>query len=313
MELERFHGAVYHKDAVALNSGRSCLAYLVELRGIRSMWIPDWMCGSVPALLRREGVGVRFYRVGRDMLPIYDFEVAESEWALLMDYYGQLREEDVDCAFKLAGGRLVIDETQGFFRRPWPGVDTLYTCRKWFGVADGGYLATRDGACLARELPRDESHARMGFVLGRLERPAGEFFAEAGENNNLFASEPVKAMSPITEDLLRAIDYEDVACRRNDNWRVLAGSLGSSNCLHLEKPDVPFMYPYMVEGAQRIRRCLIDERIFVPMLWPDLSDGLPEGSIAREMSESILPLPVDQRYGADDMERILEVLSGCMS
>lgn len=310
-ELERFRGPVYHGGAVALNCGRGALAYLVELRGIRAMWVPDWVCASVTDLLEREGVDVRLYRVGRDMLPAYDFAVAPGEWMLLMDYYGQLRPADVGRALAHSGGRLAVDETQGFFRAPWRGADTLYTCRKWFGVADGGYLATRDGARLDRELPRDESRGRMGFVLGRLERGAGEFYAEAGENNASFASEPAKLMSAVTEDILRAVDYADVAERRRANWRALHAALGESNGLRLAEPEAPFMYPYMVDGAQQVRRRLIAAGVFVPVLWPDLPGGLPEGSVARELSGSILPLPVDQRYGGDEMDYMLEVLSGC--
>lgn len=181
LELERFSGRVFHEGAVALNCGRGALAYLVELRGIRTMWVPDWMCASVTDLLAREQVEVRLYRVGRDMLPFYDFEVAPGEWMLLMDYYGQLCPGDVEVALARSGGRLAVDETQGFFRAPWPGAYTLYTCRKWFGVSDGGYLATWDGARLDREVPRDESHARMGFVLGRTERPAGGVLRRGGE------------------------------------------------------------------------------------------------------------------------------------
>ncbi len=308
MEFERFGGRVYHEDAVALNCGRGCLAYLVELRGIRTMWVPDWMCGSVPALLRREGVEVKVYRVGRDMLPVYDFEVAAGEWMLLMDYYGQLLAEDVKRSLAYSDGRLIVDETQGFFRRPWLGVDTLYTCRKWFGVADGGYLAISDGSRLARDIPRDQSYVRMGFVLGRLERGAEEFYAESQENNESFAVEPAKRMSAVTENILRAVDYDNVAERRRANWRMLHGALDESNYLSLSEPEVPFMYPYMVKGAQAIRRRLIERKIFVPVLWPDLPVNLPEGSVAREMSGLVLPLPLDQRYGAEDMERVAHVL-----
>lgn len=135
LELERFGGRPYHEGAVALNSGRGCLAYLVELRGIRTVWLPDLMCGSVPALFRREGVEVRTYPVGRDLLPDYGaFRVGGGEWMLLMDYYGQLRAADVEAALGASDGRLVVDETQGFFRAPWPGADTVYTCRKWLNL-----------------------------------------------------------------------------------------------------------------------------------------------------------------------------------
>lgn len=69
------------------------------------------------------------------------------------------------------------------------------------------------------------------------------------------------------------------------------------------------MYPYMTESAQDIRRRLIEDGVFVPMLWPDLPEGLPEDSLARSLSESILPLPVDQRYGEEEMGFIVSCLA----
>lgn len=311
LELERFPGRAYHEGVVALNSGRGCLAYLAELRGIRAMWVPDYMCGCVPAYLSKIGVEVLTYRVGKGMLPDYgSLEVSDGEWMLLADYYGQLREGDVARALEASGGRLVVDETQGFFREPWEGADTFYTCRKWFGVADGAYLATSDGARLGGELPRDESHARMGFVLGRFERPASEFFAEASSNNDVFAEEPAKLMSPITENLLRAVDYGAARARSNANWDVLDEALSDINALELRKPGGAFMYPLMVDGAQGIRKKLIQAKIYIPCLWPDVGDDA--GRLAKSLSFDVLPLPVDQRYGKDEMVRILEVLRECL-
>lgn len=310
LELERFGGRPYHEGAVALNSGRGCLAYLVELRGMRTVWLPDLMCGSVPALFQREGVEVRTYPVGRDLLPDYGaFRVGGGEWMLLMDYYGQLTAGDVEEALGVSGGRLVVDETQGFFRTPWPGADTVYTCRKWFGVPDGGYLATSDGARLGRALPRDESHGRMGYLLGRFERPASEFFSEAGENNDLFATEPAKAMSPITENILRAVDYGAARRMRDGNWGVLESRLSGINGIGLHRPDGAFMYPlYLGERAQEVRRALIAESVYVPVLWPDVERGCGVWSV--RYAEGILPLPLDQRYGENDMNYMIGILDG---
>lgn len=308
LELERFRGELYHGDAIPLNSARGCLAYLAELRGIGTMWIPDFMCGCVPEYLERIGVAVRTFPVGVDLLPDYrSFEVGEGEWLLLADYYGQLWDRDVREALSASGGRLIIDETQGFFREPWEGADTVYTCRKWFGVADGAYLSTKDGRRLDRELPRDESHARMGFVLGRFERPASEFYAEASANNDAFADESAKLMSPITENILRAVDYEWAKARRDDNWDVLDASFSSINAIHLRKPDGAFMYPLMVDGAQAIRRRLSSQGVYVPCLWPDVS-GSGGSSLPAMLAAGIMPLPLDQRYGRGEIEEMASIV-----
>lgn len=305
-ELERFSGSTYHDNAIALNCGRGCLAYLVELRRIKRIWIPDYICGSVSSLLLREGVEVLTYSIGPNMLPDSNsFSVSEDEWMLLMDYYGQLRKEDVDKALDISKGKLIVDETQGFFRYPWQGADTFYTCRKWFGVADGAYLVTADGTQLARELTRDESFDRMGFLLGRLERTASDFFDESTKNNEFFASEPARSMSLVTENLLRAVNYDEVKTKRDANWDILDNAFSDINKLSLHKPNGAFMYPLMVEDAQKIRRELIKKKIYVPCLWPDVLNFSDKESIANHFAQDILPLPLDQRYGSLEMLRVI--------
>lgn len=312
LELERFSGESYHQNAVALNCGRGALAYEVELRGIKRVWLPDYMCDSVPNLFVREGVDVRTYTIGEDLLPVYGFDIKDGDWMLLCDYYGQLRLEDVNCALEASNGRLIVDETQGFFRSPWEGADTCYSCRKWFGVADGGYLATGDGARLARELTRDESHGRMTHVLGRAERPSSEFYADASANNNFFANEPARLMSPITENLLRAVDYEATREARIANWSRLDAVLGGSNLLDVRRPEGPFMYPYLVEDADGVRQRMATEGVFVPTLWPNVLEDYTPDTVACRYAKDILPLPIDQRYGAEEMDRVLETLGKCL-
>ena len=309
LELERFEGQPYHKNAIALNCGRGCLSYLIELRQIERIWVPDYMCGSVPKLFRREGVEVLFYPVGMDMRPEYHvFSIAAKDWIYLADYFGQLKEEDVREAILASDGRLIVDETQGFFRSPWRGADTLYTCRKWFGVSDGGYLVTADGAALERTLPLDESHNRMGFLLGRFERPASDYYAEASRNNDCFDSEPAKIMSPITQNILRAVDYDAVKLRRDANWDVLDSAFSSINEFDLIKPEGAFMYPLLIKGAQRIRAKLIEQRIYIPCLWPDVAEIASNETAALRLARNVLPLPLDQRYGVDEMDLIVSMI-----
>ena len=152
----------------------------------------------------------------------------------------------------------------------------------------------------------------MGFVLGRFERSAGEFFAESKANNARFADEPMAGMSALTENLLHAVDYVAAKERRLANWSALHSALGASNRLSLATPEVPFMYPYMVEDADGVRGRMAAEGVFVPTLWPNVPGDACAGPNAIDFSNNILPLPIDQRYGADDMERVLEVLYRCL-
>lgn len=307
IEFERFSGHEYHEHAIALNCGRSCLAYLIEARGIESIWIPSFLCDSVERTLRRyPSVTVHEYPVTRELRPNYEsISLGRGDYLYLVDYYGQLTAEDMEYAKALSGGRLIVDEAQGFFTPPIPNVDTIYTCRKFFGVSDGAYLYTN--ARIGRELPVDESHNRLGFLLGRFERPSSEFYAEYAANNHLFAEEPIKAMSPLTHNLLRGIDYDAVPRRRESNFAALDRSLGSANEMTLKMPRGPFMYPLLIQDGARVRAALQQKKIYVPTLWPY---ALRKDPMARSLSVNILPLPIDQRYEKADMDYLAnEVLS----
>lgn len=305
LELERFYGAEYYEGLIALDCARNALAYVIEARGIHELWIPDYLCTSVFQVAEQHGTTVHVYPVRADFTPDYcQINLDSDSYLYLVDYYGQLSDTQLSYAVSFADGRIVVDEVMCFFRRPRTGIDTLYCCRKFFGVADGAYLATN--VRLDTDLPVDESHARMGFVLGRFERPAGEFYAEASANNSRFAGEPIRSMSKVTQNLLRAIDYERVQRVREENYAYLMERLTAYNELVLASPPGPYMYPLLVNDGQRVRKALQRQHIFVPTLWPNVTD-VP--GVAGRFARDILPLPVDQRYSIDDMAYMCQLIA----
>lgn len=200
---------------------------------------------------------------------------------------------------------------QSYFQMPVDGLDTLYTCRKYFGVADGAFLYT--DAKLDRELPQDESFERMHFLLGRYERSANEFYSEYVLNNKLFATEPVKRMSRLTENLLHGIDNDVVAKRRQENFDFLDAEFRDINELNLKSVYGAFMYPLLIQNGSEIRKALQKEKIYIPTLWPNVLKECPVDSLEYHYAADILPIPIDQRYGKEDMKRIAEMVKKTMS
>lgn len=304
IELERNHGRALHEELTAVNCGRNALAYLIEVRGIKSIALPYYICGSVTALCEKYGLRVRSYRLRDDFRPDMD-GLSDDEWLYVVDPYGQLTEDDIK-EIKAAHGKTILDNAQAYFKEPVPGVDTVYTARKFFGVPDGGFVATE--AKLGRELETDVSGGRMSFLIGRFEGRASDYYDEYAANNKSFANEPLKAMSSLTMNLLKGIDYDFVRARREENFDRLHLALGGSNELRIRRPEGPFAYPYMVRGAAEIRRKMIERKIYIPILWPDAASAAPEGSFDRRLSADVLPLPVDQRYGAEEMDIMIDAL-----
>lgn len=307
IELDDYGGEEYHKGAAALNCGRNCLACLIEARHIRRIMLPRFLCPSMAEVCEKRGLDIVFYNIDRNLRPVPKEPPSEDCWFLFVNYYGQFSDGEVASLKERFGVRLIADYSQSFFQRPLKGVDTIYTCRKFFGVPDGAYLYADISL---PEMERDVSYGRMGFLLGRYERTASEFYPEYVANNKFFASEPPKAMSKLTRNLLRGIDYERVESARTRNFEFLDRAFSAVNKLDLKVPAGAFMYPLLVENGAEIRRRLQAERIYIPTLWPEVLKACPASSVEYDLAANILPLPCDQRYNLDDMAYIAQRVLG---
>ena len=306
IEFENYHGNMLHERAIALNCGRNALAYLCEAKKIKKLYLPYFLCSSVPNLCDKIGVEYGYYPINEKFEPIFNQALGEDEWLYIVNFYGQL-DSDYLTAWKQKYGRVIVDNAQSYFQTPAEGMDTLYTCRKYFGVADGAFLYT--DTKLNRELPQDESFERMHFLLGRFERSANEFYSEYVANNKLFATEPIKRMSRLTENLLHGIDYENIAKKRQDNFDYLDTQLCDVNELRLKSVYGAFMYPLLIQNGAAVRKKLQKEKIYIPMLWPNVLEECSLDSLEYHYAADILPIPVDQRYEIEDMKYLVEVIN----
>lgn len=297
IELDRFTGNMLYDDGVKLNCGRNALEYLIITKGIRKMFVPKFMCNSNDEVLKKHNIEVKYFSIGLNFKPIIENR-SDDEWLYLVNYYGQLSNEYIQTL----GKNVIVDNAQAYFQGPIEGYDTAYACRKFFGVSDGAILFTDR---TIDNLPQDESHTRMGFLLGRFERSASEFYQEYVENNERFFEEPLKRMSKLTENLLHAIDYEFIKRRRTENYEYLHRKLKKVNKLDLIIPEGAFMYPLYIDNGDAVRKKLQSIKIYVPTLWPDVFNLCEVAELEYDMAKNILPLPVDQRYGIEDMEYIV--------
>lgn len=326
IELDTYYRKEYHPDALSLNSARTALRFLIRIRGIKKLYLPAFCCSTVWEACRDEGISWEFYSVDSRFRPDFRKIPAEGEWLYIVNLYGTLTDSELEH-YARTYLRVIADYTHAFFRRPLPTVDTLYSCRKFFGVPDGAYLSlgedkeNSEALALYRALPLDISCERMHFLLGRYEQPASKFYGEYAENNELFSHEPIKQMSVLTHNLLRGIDYDRAYKRRTDNFAALHDTLGKWNRLKLPEIRGAYAYPFWPDSdlnnheaysGKTLRKMLIEQHIYIPVLWPEVITQEASGPEERRMAENILPLPIDQRYTEIDMLEILSVLTGCM-
>lgn len=303
--LEQLTNNPYHKNMIEINTGRNALLYLIRAKKIKKLYLPYFLCDSVSGALDVHSIEYGYYKIDKDFMPIFNQELPGNEFLYIVNYYGQITNEVIET-LRARYKNIIIDNTQAFFQRPVGDIDTIYSCRKFFGVPDGAYLSTR--SILDEELETDILKKRMEHILGRFEGYASDYYKIFQENDEIFKGLELKKMSKLTRNILGAIDYQKVIETRNRNFKYLHDYLGDINILDIKLPYGPFAYPYYVENGIEIRKKLSEKKIYIPTLWPNVLKENFEDSIEYDYATNILPLPCDQRYGIDDMEYIVREL-----
>lgn len=296
----------YHKDAIRLNTGRNCLEYILRARKYSKVYIPYYTCDVILEPFHKLDVNYEFYHINQDFEVADDIQLKAGEALLYTNYYG-LKQRYVEHLVSHFGKQLIVDNTQAFYDKPVSGIDTFYTCRKFFGVPDGAYLYTDQ--LLDDKFEQDESYERMSFLLKRIDLGAEAGYADFRGQSRLLVGQPIKRMSKLTERLLQSIDYEGVANCRRKNFLFLHGVLQKSNGLQfsLEDDAVPMIYPYLTD-QKVLREHLISNKVYVARYWPNVIDWAGEGSTESLITDQLVPIPIDQRYGKEEMIRILQTI-----
>ena len=309
LEWEIYNGKELHNNCIALNSGRNCLRYLIKTKGIKKIWLPKLLCSVISDTCKEENVDILYYSVNKQLRPDIDKCINKDEWFYLINYYGQY---DVSEIIKYAEkyDNIIIDNAQAMYDEPVPGTDTIYTCRKFFGVPDGGYLYTDKHSDII--IQQDESYDRIEFLMGRYEKSASEFYNDYRRNEEKIDELPLKRMSKSTHNLLRGINYDKVKEIREENFKYLHQKLSELNQLKLRIPVGPYMYPLYINDGHKLRFRLQREKIFIPLLWPNVIADLTEADSEYILADNILPLPCDHRYNIKDMQYMIDVIKKIM-
>ena len=299
--LELSTGNEYHKDAIALNNSRAGLQYILQAKKYRKIYLPHYICGCILQPILAEGVDYEYYSINESFEPLFDKEIAEDECFLYVNYFG-LCQNVVKQVIRNYDN-VIIDSTQAFYAPPEKGADTIYSARKFFGVPDGGYLYT--DTLLDETLETDISYQRMEHLLKRIDLSANEGYSSFQESEGSLDNAGIKYMSNLTHALLSGIDYETVAERRRTNYLYLESLIGDSNRIVLPElgEQIPMVYPYLTDD-ENLRSKLIQNRVYVATYWNDVLPHVSKDSVEERYTKCLLALPIDQRYGKDEMEYI---------
>jgi hypothetical protein len=305
-ELELPKKYEYYNNIIKLNSGRNSLKYILKAQKPNKVYIPNYVCDSVLEPLEELNIKYEFYNIDEKFEIIQNIKLEKNEKIFYVNYFA-LKSLYINKLVDIYFDNIIIDNTQAFFENPLKNIDTIYSPRKFFGVSDGGYLSTNK--LLNQPFELDESYTNSVQLLGRIDKNASFFYVDYQIAEERLINQSIKKMSKLTQRILSSIDYERVIKKRKKNFIYLHEKLRNMNLINIPSDlnFVPFVYPLMTEN-KNLRQKLIENKIYIAKYWNEVLERQFVSDIEKDFVNKILPLPIDQRYNLDEMQRIVDVI-----
>ena len=119
-----------------------------------------------------------------------------------------------------------------------------------------------------------------------------------------------------TLDIYRKTNFEPVIKRRINNYNRLWELLKPITCIKLvlgkaNDKVVPLYLPLYVKQGKRkeLQHFLAIRDIYCPVIWPKYNLIINISKNTEYIYDNILCIPIDQRYGIEEMEKIAKYIS----
>lgn len=301
-------------------AGRSALqAIIKELGDSKCAALPSWCCDSMIQPFLSAGWKVRFYPVYWQDGLIQEV-CGDCDIFVLMDYFGYTAPcpglEDYD-------GNVIRDVTHSILSNAYSDADYYFgSLRKWCGFWTGGYAWARDGHRLISEDAGDHGYTSLrkkAMLLKEQYIHGGEVTDKAylsvfEQAENALEKTGISPAAERDVHLAKQLDVEMIRKKRRENAELLMDAFPEWLMFHeLKKTDTPLFVPVLVPEQKRdaLRRYLISNEIYCPVHWP-VSACHKLDDRERFIYENELSLVCDQRYSAEDMQRIIDTIRSYM-
>lgn len=324
--------------AIFTASGRSAQSLVIEnLYPCRkSVLLPAYTCQHIVEPFAWRGWEVDFYDINSYLHIDKDCFVNKlsnhPSCILIQSYYGFNTALEIVPFLKKAqdeGCVIIEDITHSFlsdFRYMYQNAD-YYFCslRKWSGLDDGGFCLSN----CAKELKEPNVTMDNFFMDRRSARVIKMKYKESGEVRlkeeylRLFANAEtaldldvgVYRMSSGGLKDFQRLDFDLIREKRRENFLYLLKNIHSSYVEPifsiLDDGVVPLMFPVFIpEKRQKLRKKLIENRIYCPVHWPQPTQLNIEAIENNSwIYNSIMSIPCDQRYTPSELNRLVKIIN----
>jgi hypothetical protein len=281
------------------------------------VWLPSYICPSVSEVIAGLGLAVRSYpdRPGLKSW-LQPPTPGHDDIVIVLHYFGLINRPAlswVDSRPKREWG-LIEDCVQAPYSAGagTRGEYAIASLRKWWPAPDGAIVCSRQPIADTRLAPPREDFISQRLAAKLVRGNHGSevtYLKWIEESEQLLSSIEPRRVSWISTQLLESVDPESAAALRCQNWSVLLQGMKTLDAVRplfseLVGGEVPLGFPVTVSAGMRdkLRAFLMQRHVFCPIHWRLANTAFPTD---RGMSENMLTIPLDQRYGTADMQLVL--------
>lgn len=313
------------RDGVYALSGRTAIDLILQdafdRRQVKSVYMPAWCCDSMLAPFLSRGVSVELYDICIDDNLRYNIDEQKSpDIFYVNNYFGYENtvSKEIIAGFRNRGSIILYDRTHSMLMDN-DDIEVDYSfasIRKWMGVSTGAMV----NGIEPRQL-KDYPHTaikevamkeKYRYLMGDKVNAKENFLHAFGEFGHRLVNEYRNyEMDALSYTLFKEANMEDMKRKRRENASFLHNNVNLSFIGELTGSATPLFVPVFFESKEerdRMRKNMIDNKIYCPIHWPKNSLVTPKMMVNR-IFDTELSLICDQRYGFEEMERIIKIIS----
>ena len=319
-------------------SGRSAIRALCRQfnHNNKKVLLPAYTCETVVQPFEKEGWNIAYYEI-RKNLSIDKKDLVEKinsfcpSLVLIQNYFGFNTTGEITQILDICQEESIVvveDITQNILSK-YEKIRADYyvgSLRKFFAIPEGGILLSKGSKApcyLKKEaVSKILKEAQRAFGLKQKyinnEGICKEDFLEAYHiwKSNFIKYDEPQDINIETLQMLNVIDLKLLKTQRQVNYSLLCQELRNVTGVKIivdsqDEEEVPLYFPMYIEDKSKrkeLQQYLAKEKIYCPIIWPQYVSDEYLGEGSKYIYEHILCIPCDQRYGQEEMERIIDAI-----
>ncbi len=331
-------GRAVNNDLVYFSLCREALYAIADslCKTNKRVLLPAYTCDTVITPFKELGWECHYFSVDKNLRMNSDsvraqYKQHQISLIVVHPYYGMELNQEEEALLKELheqGCRIVVDVTQGIYTKQNLDFVDYYvgSYRKWFKVPDGAFLKSKQGAAsIPQPLVENDDFVAVQtsamYLRGAYFRSQNQLIKDISIKLNKKAEGQIDhhitphKMSSFSYSIFKEKREDQCQTSRVENYRYLFENLSKIEEIEVvcrdmgEVKTAPLYFTFYTQDRKALQLALAEEHIYAPVIWPVVYDEVIIDESIRYIYDSLLAIPIDQRYTQEDMAKVVEIIN----